>query len=136
MRGAVVLVAVVAAGCAGGGDEPTRAEWAEQADAICGANADRPEQPPPEGDDQADRDFLRGALVIAREELADLRALDEPADDAARIEQMYAAVDEGIAALAEIADGGDPMEAGLRASQAYDRANAIASELGADVCAA
>ncbi len=136
MRGAVALVAVLAAGCAGGGDEPTRAEWAEQADAICRANADRPEQPATEGDDQADREFLRGALVIAREELSDLRALDEPADDAARIEEMYTAVDEAIAALAEIAGGGDPMEAGLRASQAYDRANAIASELGADVCAA
>jgi hypothetical protein len=136
VRGVLALVAVLAAGCAGGGDDATRAEWAEEANAICRANADLPDGPATEGDDAADRAFLRDAIPIAREELADLRALDEPADDAARIEQMYAAIDEAIGALAEIADGGDAMVAGARARQAYDRANAIASELGLNVCAA
>jgi hypothetical protein len=136
VRGVLALVAVLVAGCAGGGGEPTRADWAEEANAICRANADRAEQPATEGDDAADRAFLRGALVIARKELADLRALEEPPDDAARIEQMYAAVDDAVDALAVIADGGDAQEAGLRASRAYDRANAIATELDLDVCAA
>jgi hypothetical protein len=138
---ALILAALALGGCAGGDDGPTRAGWAGEANDVCRTYERRIEAlGSPTTADEAET-FIRRALPLAREELAKLRAIDRPAGDDARIEQMLGAVDDGIGALDDVLrarEAGDEAaaaDATARGRQAADRANGIARRLGATVCA-
>jgi hypothetical protein len=134
---------LLTAGCAGGGDdEPTRAEWAAEANQICRTYARRIQAVGQPATPAAAAAFVRRAIPLAREEVEKLRALEAPEADAGRIDRMLDNVGQGIDALGAVVlarDSGDEAavraatQQGARVAAVSDR---IARDLGASACAA
>lgn len=138
---AISLLALVAAGCGGGGDPLTKEEFTRQANEVC-QEFDRKidELGAPEGlgeiEDFTDRsaDIARGG----RDELAELEPPEELDEDYDRLLEMLDEEIEDVERLGEAAADGDEDEVrtiiaeGTAKSEASDR---LALELGLDDCA-
>ena len=144
MRGVVPLAAVVllAAGCGGGDDEPSGADWAAQANQICRTYAQRIQATGQPTTPTGAVAYIRRAIPLAQEEVEKLRALETPEADRAKIDRMLDSVEASIDALGAVlrarvsgdeAAVEDATQRGAQASAVSDR---IARELGATACAA
>jgi len=140
----LVGLALVLAGCGGSEDEgPTKADYIKTADAVCKKASDAGEQatntavsalgtdsPTPE---QLSTVVTSVVLPQLDTQLAALRALEKPKDDADEIDAIYAALEKGIAAgkadpttLASDSGGANP----------FDEANEKAKAFGLKECGA
>jgi hypothetical protein len=139
----VLIVCLVPFGLAACGDDddgPSKADYIEEADAIC-ARSDKetqaifdaafedPQDPQPEEAQEA----LKSALPVVKEDLEELKALEKPKDDEDEIDAIWTAIDEGIATLEEAS--ADP-ETSLTAltSEPFAAGEKLAGDYGMDDC--
>jgi len=87
----------VAAGC-GDGADPTRAEWAHDADAICAEYERRFDSLGTAEELPELAHLLDKAVALLDQEREELGGLDAPDGDEARIEQMLASLEKAAAA--------------------------------------
>ena len=143
-RLAVLGTVLVLAGCGGddGGGDTTRAEWAAAANEVCSTYGRRITALGTPTTPAGAEAFIRRAIPVAREEVAKLRELETPEDDAAKIDRMLDQVEQGIGALQSVLSArasGDQAAvdaATQRGRQASEASNRAATELGATDCAA
>lgn len=142
-RASLLLLALVfTAGCGGGGggERLTRADYAVQADAICGKYNQQTKalaNPSNLSDlaDVADR-----TLPILDNALSDLKKLKPPADEQATADQWLSAVEDLKGDLKEIRDkANDNDMKGVqavvpKATEHNSKANSLATQLGMTVC--
>ncbi len=144
MRAAVtsVLLAVAAAGCGGGDDQPSRAEYVASLEKIC-AESDRRVEGVPEPESVADvADYAREVKSIIEELLADARDLELPAEDGDRFEEYLDLVENDpsfnkIDELIEAAEAGDEArvgELGEELDAGTSEADELAEKLGLEEC--
>jgi hypothetical protein len=137
-----VLVLAGCGGDGGGGDDTTRAEWAAAANEVCSTYGRRITALGTPTTPAGAEAFIRRAIPVAREEVAKLRELETPEDDAAKIDRMLDQVEQGIGALQSVLSArasGDQAAvdaATQRGRQASEASNRTATELGATDCAA
>lgn len=138
---ALAAVALAAAGCDGGSDRLSERELRERANAICARYDEQiDEVAAPTSADEVAR-FAERAAELTREGVAELRALEPPAE----LEEDYArflAEGDGVVALSErlarAARAGDVAELETILAEAQEserRSDRIARELGLDDCA-
>ncbi|UDY35881.1 hypothetical protein [Dermatobacter hominis] len=120
--------------------------FVEAANAICSEMDDRSvelsDSMPEDGAESAAdmQRLLEGNAQLAEEAIAQIRALPQPPEDAARLEAMYAQIDE-LAALGRqgataVAQGDEATFATVseQADELSAKANAAFTEYGLDVC--
>jgi hypothetical protein len=136
-RPALILVlAVLAAGCGGGGSD---SELAERADPICArANAALAALERPESLEQLLR-YVEEAAQIVEKRRADLAAIEPSGDDADDWKAFLDANDRAIAALVDVRESTVTGRGGEEAIRAFETAEAdarrLADELGLQECA-
>jgi hypothetical protein len=139
---ALTLVALVAAGCGGGGDgRLSKEDYAKQADAIC-SKYNRRIQALGRPKTLADiGPFAEKALALTRKGNAELRGLNPPKAEKRTVNEWLAqnevvakAVD-AVAGAAKKNDRTGVQAALARGQRANKDANALARELGLRVCA-
>ena len=131
---------LIAAGCIGGDDDDsdavTKEEFIESADAICAANDEQLEAigedlPADATAEEIAALLLDEAMPLFREQIAELRALELPEDDAANLEELWdqleASADEFEAAIAQ-----DPVAA--LQTDPFAEEYAFANEYGMQEC--
>ena len=145
-RAVVSLLAAALAISACGGDDsgPSKAEFIEEADAICREGEERSQQivatgfrDPENPTGEEVLALIQQLLPIQRETIADVRALEMPEDDE---DQVNSILDQAEAATDEVAAIRDPQQA-IAAVQAADtpqdpfyEANQAAADYGFDEC--
>jgi hypothetical protein len=146
-----VLLAVLAAGCAGKSDSVSREDWANDANAICEEmqrELDKKFEDSMPKDSAGDPDdvvaagnkaFADDFLAITSEHLSRIRSLPRPSSDAERIEEMLDLYDQVTRESAEVlASFGDRKEEDAALEQ-FEKSGAklgkqageIATDLGA-----
>jgi hypothetical protein len=143
-RASLLLLAFVfTAGCGGGGgggERLTRADYAAQADAICGKYNEQTKAlaNPSNLSDLAD--VADKTLPILDNALSDLKKLKPPADEQATADQWLSAVEDLKGDLKEIRDKANDKDLkGVqavvpKATQHNGKANSLATQLGMRVC--
>lgn len=136
--------ALVGAGCGGGDDRPSRADYVASVEEIC-AESDRRVQAVPEPETVADvARYGREIKSIIVELLAEARELELPDEDRERFEEYLDLVEadptfDKMDDLIEAADAGDEdLVAELAAeleNTGASEADELAAELGLDACA-
>ena len=110
----VALVVVLGLPGCGGGDEESEASFVEQADVVC-SEAEQEISRVPQPQDPTDplqlANFLERAVPVAKEQNAELKELERPAEQKAQIDELIAALD------AEV----DAAERMLAAAKSEDR---------------
>lgn len=142
-RASILLVAlgVLLAGCGGGSEQPSKAEFIEQWDSICHTYNDRqetiledlPAEPSVENLPQF-ADVLRELAPVVREGIAELRKVQPPEADQAVIDAILADVEESADRLddaADAAESGD-LEAVVAAAQSLADSNQRVEQAAAD----
>lgn len=139
---AALALAGVAAGCGGGGggDRLSKEEYIAQADAICkAANEKIDALGEPETMEEI-ATLAADAIEIQEESLADLRALEPPEADEAKLNEAYALIDQQVGLgkeILEAAESGDLekiQEILAEGEPIDDQADAIATEYGLTEC--
>jgi hypothetical protein len=134
-------LAAVAMACGGGDDRLSQEELQSRVNAIC-AKVDRQVKAlgEPESIDEV-AEFARKATRLAREGVAELRALEPPEDDERQYDRFLAEGDRVVALsrrlekAAEEADA-DALEQILQeARDSEERSDRVARDLGFDECA-
>lgn len=139
----LVGLALVLAGCGGGSDDsgPTKAEYITKADAVCKSESASSEKATNDAvaalgtdsptDEQLGTVVTSTILPQLEKQVAALKALEKPKDDADAIDDIYSELDKAIAAgksdptsLASSAGGSNP----------FDAANAKAKAFGLKEC--
>lgn len=143
MRRALLLLplAAVAVACGGGDDRLSREELQSRVNAIC-AKVDRQLQAlgEPESIDEV-AEFARKATSLAREGVAELRALEPPEDDERQYDRFLAEGDRVVALsrrlekAAEEADAEALEQILQEARDSEERSDRVARDLGFDECA-
>ncbi len=136
-----VLIAVLAAGCAGGG-APTKAEYVSKLNAMCEDFREREKEI---GEPQTPADLVtKGPLILdafekaIAEKVGALKAPDTIADRAARMADLAGQQRDVLAALIVAARNGELAKVQALASKnegLNGEASSIARDLGADACA-
>lgn len=135
--GAIVLCALVATGCGGGGGTLTKAEFVKQGNAICKQEEDRRSKIVAEmsksfnskGDVAAQQEQLLMKVIPTYEEsAARLDGLGAPEADAKKVEEIITAM-EGAAARAKA----NPQTA-ITSSLPFKKADQLASAYGLKSC--
>ena len=133
------------AGCGNDDEGPSKSEYIEKADAVCGAADPKIDAifRSKLGDDPSPRQAqagLRAMLTEERKLLAELRALEKPADDQDEIDRIYAAreraVDDIEAAAGSPASAIEYFETSIEAEGGggFDEADRLASTYGMAYC--
>lgn len=136
---AVVLVVVlVATGCGGSSDSPTKAEFVKQADAICAATdatqrkglAAYQQKNPGSGSDEAGQGkaIVEVGLPPIRREVEELAALEAPSGDEEKIEALVAEIEKAI----EKSEANPTLLLG--AGNPFGRATQLATDYGFKAC--
>ena len=143
MRQALFLVAalVLAAGCGGDvGKRLTKDEYASRADAICATyNRDVAKLGTPETF-SAVADVADRTLTVLGKAIADLKKLNPPVIEKAKVDQWLAQVENLEEDLKEIRDAAEAKDRQAllavvpKAEEHNRRSNALAMELGLTVC--
>jgi hypothetical protein len=139
--GFALVLAVLAAGCGGGGgDRLSEEEFQEQANAICARFEDRiDELGQPQSIDEVTK-FVDEAIPVVNEEIGELEGLEPPEELEDEFDRMLAEARKTVQAgqkLGEAAESRD--EAALRAAieegeAASNEADEVATKLGLDAC--
>ena len=143
MRQALFLLAtlILAAGCGGdAGKRLTKDEYASRADAIC-ANYNREvgELATPETFSEV-ADVADRTLTVLRKAIADLKKLNPPVIEKARVDQWLSQIGNLEEDLKEIHDAAEAKDRQAlqavvpKAEEHNRRSNALAAELGLTVC--
>lgn len=116
---ALLLVTVALGACGSDEETLTKAEWTEQADAICKKTNDETEEAGEDafgdlGEDEAPEpaeleEFVDEVVPLYRRQIADIRELNEPEDISDEVDEMLAAAEKGIDELDD-ADGDELLE--------------------------
>jgi hypothetical protein len=136
----LLLALALVAGCGGGGERLTRAEYASKADAICGKynRQTKALQNPTTLKELAN--VADATLPILDNAIEELRALKPPEDEQETADEWLAEVDKLRADLAEIRDKAKANDRqGVqavvpKANEHNERSNELATRLGMTVC--
>jgi hypothetical protein len=141
---ACVLVGFSMSPLACGGDDDdaavTKADFIEQADAICADFNERGEALGEDLSEDASLEelaalFLEEGIPLLREQIDDLRELDLPEADAEQLEQLWDDLDAGTDELEQQLED-DPQEALSSNFDPFSEANEFATEYGMEECGA
>jgi hypothetical protein len=137
----LVILAVLLAGCGGGAERLSKAEFIERWDSICRSFNDRrdtvledlPAEPTVENLPRF-ADPLRELARLAREGIAELQEVQPPVADQAVIDGILADVEEGAASVEDAADAAESgdMEAFVAAAQNLADSNQRVEQADAD----
>lgn len=141
-----LLLALALAACGdddnGGGGGPSKEDFIQAADKLCRETDEKgtalaeeafadPAKPTPAEAQQ----FVRDAIPVQRDLLAELRELDRPEGDEAEIERWLDAADDGTDEVERMGENRDDSLTLLRSNvNPLAEANALASEYGLDDC--
>jgi hypothetical protein len=145
MRGSVAalvgVLALLAAGCGGGGEEPlSKAEFQSQANAICAKYEKQLNALGTPSSIDEIPDLVQQALVILNKEIDEIAALNPPADLQTEFDALIEASNNTKAAADDLSQAAkDGNQAAVQkaldeGNAASDKADQIATELGLDSC--
>ena len=141
----IALVVVLGFPGCGGGDDENNASFVDQADVVC-SEAEQEISRVPQPQDSTDplqlANFLERAVPVAKEQNAELKKLERPAEQRAQIEELLAALDaevdtaERMLAAAKREDGQAIQQLLTESGLASAQAKRAADELDLAVCGA
>ena len=142
---AALLLLTVALGACGSDEETlTKAEWTKQADAICEKTNEETEKAAEDafgdlGEEEApDPDelekFVDEVVPAQREQIADIRELNEPEDISDEVDEMLEEAEKAIDELDD-ASGDELLEMFASEDDPFERVTEIAEDLDMKDCA-
>lgn len=140
----VVVVAALGLGACGSedeGDGPSKADYVATANSLCAMFNLRTEALGREilqGDDPSVAEmqaFVRRTAPLVEENLKRLRALEAPAADRARVDEIYDTAERELRAFARAATDRDAARDLLADFDPFERANRLARDYGLGECA-
>jgi hypothetical protein len=134
-------LAAVAVACGGGDDRLSRGELQSRVNAICvEVDSQVKALGEPESIDEV-AEFARKATRLAREGVAELRALEPPKDDERQYDRFLAEGDRVVALSRRLEEAAEEADAEAleqilqEARDSEDRSDRVARDLGFDECA-